>query len=106
MTDYEWVLAISLAGHDANITLLHHGEIVLYLNEERIKKWNSDNLNELPIYEPGLAEIIKTCRGRNLYFSNAIEEKIANADVVFISVNTPTKEKGLGAGKASNLKWV
>tara|TARA_A100001388_G_C28771184_1_gene503937 strand:+ start:2412 stop:3863 length:1452 start_codon:yes stop_codon:yes gene_type:complete len=79
---------------------------VVDINEERIKKWNSDNLNELPIYEPGLAEIIKSCRGRNLYFSNAIEEKIANADVVFISVNTPTKEKGLGAGKASNLKWV
>ena len=79
---------------------------VVDVNRERIEKWNSDNLNELPIYEPGLAEIIKSCRGRNLYFSNAIEEKIANADVVFISVNTPTKEKGLGAGKASNLKWV
>ncbi len=60
----------------------------------------------LPIYEPGLAEIIKGCRGRNLHFSNAIEEKIATADIVFISVNTPTKTKGLGAGKASNLKWV
>ncbi len=79
---------------------------VVDVNEERIKKWNSDHLDELPIYEPGLDEIIKNCRDKNLYFSNLIEEKIAQADMVFISVNTPTKKKGLGAGKASNLKWV
>ena len=79
---------------------------VVDVNEERIEKWNTNELDELPIYEPGLDEIIKNCRGKNLHFSNLIEEKIALADMVFISVNTPTKKKGLGAGKASNLKWV
>ncbi len=79
---------------------------VVDFNEERIKKWNSKDLSELPIYEPGLAEIIKDCRGKNLYFSSLVDEKIKNADMVFISVNTPTKTSGIGAGKASNLKWV
>ena len=79
---------------------------VVDLNEERIKKWNSENLNNLPIYEPGLAEIVQRCRGINLHFSNLVSEKIKNADMIFISVNTPTKNKGLGAGKASDLKWV
>jgi len=75
-------------------------------NAERIKLWNSSDLNDLPIYEPGLAEIIKRCRNRNLTFSTKIEEKISLADMVFISVNTPTKKKGIGAGQASDLKWV
>ena len=79
---------------------------VVDLNEDRIKKWNDKNLNELPIYEPGLSEIVQRCRGVNLHFSNLIHEKIKNADMIFISVNTPTKNKGLGAGKASDLKWV
>ena len=79
---------------------------VVDLNEERIKNWNSNDLSKLPIYEPGLAEIVKRRRGENLHFSNLIEEKIRNADMVFISVNTPTKTKGIGAGKASDLKWV
>tara|TARA_B100000212_G_C27374039_1_gene533875 strand:- start:767 stop:2236 length:1470 start_codon:yes stop_codon:yes gene_type:complete len=79
---------------------------VVDLNKERIKKWNSNNFNDLPIYEPGLSEIVKRCRGKNLHFSNFIKENIEKADMIFISVNTPTKEKGLGAGKASNLKWV
>ncbi len=79
---------------------------VVDLNEERIRNWNNNNLDKLPIYEPGLKEIVKECRGRNLHFSNLIEEKIKKADMVFISVNTPTKTKGIGAGKASDLKWV
>ncbi len=79
---------------------------VVDLNEERIRNWNNEDLSKLPIYEPGLAEIVKRCRGRNLNFSNLIKEKIAIADMVFISVNTPTKTKGIGAGKASDLKWV
>lgn len=79
---------------------------VVDLNQERINNWNHEDLNKLPIFEPGLAEIVKKCRGRNLHFSNLIEEKISTADMVFISVNTPTKEKGLGSGRASNLKWV
>jgi len=79
---------------------------VVDIDKERIKKWNDNNLKNLPIYEPGLAEIIKRCRGENLHFSNQVKEKIKNADMIFISVNTPTKKKGLGAGKASDLKWV
>ena len=79
---------------------------VVDLNNERISNWNNDDLNLLPIYEPGLAEIVGRCRGKNLHFSNLIEEKIGTADMVFISVNTPTKKKGIGAGKASDLKWV
>ena len=79
---------------------------VVDLNEERIKNWNNHDFSKLPIYEPGLAEIVEKCRGKNLFFSNEIQEKIKNADMVFISVNTPTKTKGFGAGKASDLKWV
>ena len=63
-------------------------------------------LSKLPIFEPGLKEIISNCRGKNLHFSIDIESNIAKADMVFISVNTPTKKKGLGAGQASDLKWV
>tara|TARA_B100000212_G_C27363653_1_gene529338 strand:+ start:335 stop:1750 length:1416 start_codon:yes stop_codon:yes gene_type:complete len=79
---------------------------VIDLNQERIKYWNHKDLNKLPIFEPGLAEIVNKCRDKNLYFSNLIKENIEKADMVFISVNTPTKQKGLGAGKASNLKWI
>ena len=79
---------------------------VVDINEERIKRWNSPDLNDLPIYEPGLDKLIKQCRGRNLNFSTNIEENISNADMIFISVNTPTKKKGVGAGEASDLKWV
>ena len=79
---------------------------VVDIDKVRIRQWNEDDFEKLPIFEPGLAEIIKRCRGKNLHFSNFVEEKIKKADMVFISVNTPTKEKGLGAGKASDLKWV
>ncbi len=79
---------------------------VVDINLKRVKQWNSENINNLPIYEPGLAEIIEKCRGQNLHFSNSIEDKIKNADMIFISVNTPTKKKGMGKGKASDLKWV
>ena len=75
-------------------------------NPARIELWNSSNLELLPIYEPGLDKIISRCRGKNLTFSTKIEENISNADMIFISVNTPTKKKGVGAGKASDLKWV
>ena len=75
-------------------------------NKERIKLWNDKNLENLPIYEPGLDKIVRRCRGKNLFFSSNIRENIAAADAVFISVNTPTKKKGIGAGQASDLKWV
>ncbi len=79
---------------------------VVDINENRIKKWNSNNLSDLPVYEPGLDEVIKRCRGRNLNFSSNVKENIKLADMVFISVNTPTKTSGIGAGQASDLKWV
>lgn len=76
---------------------------VVDLNEERIAAWNSD---DLPVYEPGLDEIVKEARGRNLFFSTAVDQAIAAADIVFISVNTPTKTYGTGAGKAADLKYI
>ena len=79
---------------------------VIDLNLERIDLWNSEDLDKLPIYEPGLDEIIKKCRGINLHFSNDLEKNISKADIIFISVNTPTKKTGIGAGQASDLKWV
>jgi UDPglucose 6-dehydrogenase len=79
---------------------------VVDLSAERIAAWNGADLSRLPVYEPGLDAVVGRCRGRNLHFSTAVEEAIALADLVFISVNTPTKTKGLGAGQASDLKWV
>ncbi|MFU8884477.1 MAG: nucleotide sugar dehydrogenase [Cyanobacteriota bacterium] len=79
---------------------------VVDLNAERIAAWNDPDLSQLPVYEPGLDAVVGRARGRNLHFTTAVEEAIAAADMVFISVNTPTKTKGLGAGQASDLKWV
>ena len=75
-------------------------------NLQRVRDWNSNDFNKLPIYEKGLDKLIKKCRGKNLYFSRDLKKYISEADMIFISVNTPTKTKGLGAGKASDLKWV
>ena len=79
---------------------------VVDLNEQRIASWNDSDLSKLPVYEPGLDAVVGRARGRNLTFSTAVDEAIAAADMVFISVNTPTKTKGLGAGQASDLRWV
>ena len=79
---------------------------VVDINESRINSWNNPNTSNLPIYEPGLDKIISKCRNKNLFFTTNIEESIANADMIFLSVNTPTKLKGVGAGKASDLRWV
>ena len=79
---------------------------VVDVNEERITAWNNNDLTKLPIFEPGLDEVVKRCRGKNLFFSTEVHRCISEADLVFISVNTPTKTKGIGAGKASDLKWV
>ncbi|MGE5341777.1 MAG: nucleotide sugar dehydrogenase [Candidatus Omnitrophota bacterium] len=75
---------------------------VVDINEERIKEWNSD---EIPIYEPGLDTIVKQVRGKNLFFTTRIEEGIKEADIIFVSVNTPTKTFGEGAGMASDLQY-
>ncbi len=79
---------------------------VVDINHERIKNWNDPNLQNLPIYEPGLGSIVGRCRGKNLHFSTDLQRHISLADMIFISVNTPTKTKGIGAGQASDLKWV
>ncbi len=79
---------------------------VVDMNPERIESWNSNKLEELPIYEPGLSQIIERCRGKNLHFSCDVKGNISKADMIFISVNTPTKKRGLGAGQASDLKWI
>ena len=79
---------------------------VVDIDSDRIKAWNSTNMNDLPIYEPGLSEVILKTRGVNLHFSTEIEKNISIADIIFISVNTPTKESGFGAGQASDLKWI
>ena len=79
---------------------------VVDINEERIAAWNNKDLTKLPIFEPGLKELISENRNKNLFFSTNIKKAIESADIIFISVNTPTKKKGLGAGKSSDLKWV
>lgn len=76
---------------------------VVDTNAERIAAWNS---SQLPVYEPGLDEIVAAQRGKNLHFSTSIDESIAEADMIFVSVNTPTKAYGVGAGKAADLKFV
>lgn len=76
---------------------------VVDINEQRIAAWNSD---QLPIYEPGLDEIVFRCRGRNLFYSTDIPNGIRNADIIFVSVNTPTKTFGAGEGHAANLQFV
>jgi len=76
---------------------------VVDLSKERISQWNSE---KLPIYEPGLDEVVKSCRGKNLFFSNDYKTAILEADLIFISVNTPTKTFGNGKGRAADLKYV
>ena len=76
------------------------------IDKKRIKAWNDNDLSKLPVFEPGLPEIVKRNRDINLFFSCEIAKTIKEADMVFISVNTPTKRSGFGAGYASDLKWV
>ncbi|MGF1484171.1 MAG: UDP-glucose 6-dehydrogenase [Opitutales bacterium] len=76
---------------------------VVDINEKRIAAWNSE---DLPIFEPGLDEVVKNARGRNLFFSSEVDAQIAAADMIFIAVNTPTKTYGVGAGRAADLKYV
>ena len=79
---------------------------VVDINENRIKAWNDTNLDNLPVFEPGLSEILIAVRNNNLTFSSKVESSIRNSDMIFISVNTPIKEKGMGAGETSDLRWV
>ena len=79
-----------------------HKITVVDINEERIHRWNSE---DLPIYEPGLDEWVRETRGKNLFFSTSIHQSIAEADIIFVSVNTPTKMFGQGAGRAADLQY-
>ena len=79
---------------------------VVDLNEERIAAWNDEDVTNIPIYEPGLDQIVAEARGRNLFFSTDVEKAIDEAQIIFISVNTPTKTYGKGKGMAADLKYI
>ncbi|WP_286856774.1 MULTISPECIES: nucleotide sugar dehydrogenase [Sphingobacterium] len=79
---------------------------VVDLNQARIDAWNDADLNKLPVYEPGLDAVVADARGRNLFFSTDVEKAIDEADMIFISVNTPTKTYGKGKGQAADLKYI
>ncbi len=87
---------IALKAPDIQVT-------VVDMNAARIAAWNSDTL---PIYEPGLDDVVKQARGRNLFFSTDVKGTIAAADIIFVSVNTPTKTYGVGAGRAADLRYI
>ena len=89
---------IALKCPEINIT-------VVDVDEEKIKNWNGP-VQKLPVYEPGLSEIITKVRDKNLFFSNDIVGSIDNAEMIFIAVNTPTKTSGEGAGMAADLRFV
>jgi UDPglucose 6-dehydrogenase len=79
---------------------------VVDINAQRIADWNDSNLDKLPIYEPGLKEVVAEARGRNLFFSTEVDKAIDQAQMIFISVNTPTKTYGKGKGMAADLKYI
>ncbi|NBR15895.1 MAG: nucleotide sugar dehydrogenase, partial [Crocinitomicaceae bacterium] len=79
---------------------------VVDLNADRISNWNHADLSKLPIYEPGLDEVVAEARNKNLFFSTEIEKAIIEADMIFMSVNTPTKTYGKGKGMAADLKFI
>ena len=79
---------------------------VVDLNEKRIAAWNDADVNNIPIYEPGLSDVVAEARGRNLFFSTEVDKAIDEADMIFISVNTPTKTYGVGKGMAADLKYI
>jgi UDPglucose 6-dehydrogenase len=79
---------------------------VVDINQERIDLWNDSDLDKLPVYEPGLKELVKKTRGKNLFFSTEVDKAIDEAQMIFISVNTPTKTYGKGKGQAADLKYI
>ncbi|SEQ45801.1 UDPglucose 6-dehydrogenase [Hyunsoonleella jejuensis] len=79
---------------------------IVDINQARIDAWNNPDVSKLPVYEPGLAEIVKETRGKNLFFSTEIDKAIDESEMIFISVNTPTKTYGKGKGMAADLKYV
>lgn len=90
-----------IAQKNPNVTVT-----VVDLNQARIDAWNDIDLEKLPVYEPGLDAVVAEARGRNLFFSTDVEKAIDEADMIFISVNTPTKTYGKGKGQAADLKYI
>lgn len=84
----------------------HIDVTVVDLNVARIAAWNDADTNNIPVYEPGLSEVVAEARGRNLFFSTEVDKAIDEAQMIFISVNTPTKTYGAGKGQAADLKWI
>ena len=84
----------------------HINVTVVDINEKRIAAWNDEDLSNLPVYEPGLDKVVEEARGRNLFFSTEVNKAIDAADMIFISVNTPTKTYGKGKGMAADLKYI
>ena len=78
---------------------------IVDINPDRIKTWNGP-LDFLPVYEPGLSEVVEQVRDRNLFFSDDIAGNIEKAEMIFIAVNTPTKTEGDGAGMAADLSYI
>lgn len=87
---------IALKAPDISVT-------VVDMNTARIAAWNSD---KLPVYEPGLDDVVKQCRGRNLFFSTDVKGEIKKSDLIFVAVNTPTKTYGVGSGRAADLRYI
>ncbi|WP_442589236.1 UDP-glucose 6-dehydrogenase [Pedobacter sp. AW31-3R] len=79
---------------------------IVDLNEARIAAWNDPDVNNIPVYEPGLSDVVAEARGRNLFFSTDVDKAIDEAQMIFISVNTPTKTYGAGKGMGADLKWI
>lgn len=79
---------------------------VVDINAKRIAAWNDEDLDKLPVYEPGLKEVVAESRNKNLFFSTDVDKAIDEADMIFISVNTPTKTYGKGKGQAADLKYI
>lgn len=79
---------------------------VVDLNVARIAAWNDENMDNMPVYEPGLSDVVAEARGRNLFFSTDVDKAIDEAQMIFISVNTPTKTYGSGKGMGADLKWI
>ena len=90
---------IALKCPDINVT-------VVDVNKDRIDAWNNEDFSKLPVYEPGLADVVKVARGRNLFFSTDVDKAIDESEMIFIAVNTPTKTYGEGKGQAADLKYV
>ena len=97
-----------VGGPTMSVIALHCPEVkitVVDINKDKIKQWNG-NVDKLPVFEPGLSEIVSKVRNVNLFFTSDIEEAIKNAEMIFLAVNTPTKSSGEGKGYAADLKHI